>query len=218
MDNKLSREKIIDAAFQLLEETPDIEKLSMRNIAKRIGVQAPALYWYFQNKQALLQSMAEEIERQFETPVETTNWKQTIFSYMENYYELYQKFPCSLEIEMNTIPSSPLRLTRYNTLLGILRNAGFSVEASYTAINGLQHLLFGLLIDISEEKQLYSRILDGDKYLNQQVVLMKQYITDNQLTYVEEGFAYRQQKKQKDTFKRMINLFLDSLEIENTGK
>ncbi|WP_321388522.1 TetR family transcriptional regulator [uncultured Enterococcus sp.] len=212
MDTKLSREKIIEAAFQLLEETPDIEKLSMRNIAKRIGVQAPALYWYFQNKQALLQSMAEEIEQHFETPEESSDWKQTLFSYMENYYDLYLKFPCALEIEMNTIPSSSLRLTRYNTMLGILRTAGFSIEASYTAVNGLQHLLFGLLIDISEEKQLYNKIFEGDKYLNQQVVLMKQYVTDNELTYVEESFAYRQQKKQKDTFKRMITLFLDSLD------
>lgn len=216
MDNKLSREKIIEAAFQLLEETPDIEKLSMRNIAKRIGVQAPALYWYFQNKQALLQSMVDEIERHFETPEKSADWKQTIFSYMENYYELYQQFPCSLEIEMSTIPSSSLRLTHYNDLLGILRSAGFSVESSFTAINGLQHLLFGLLMDASKEKQLYKKILDGDKYLNQQVVLMKQYVTDNQLTHVEESFAYRQQKKQKDTFKRMITLFLHSLEIDTT--
>lgn len=218
MDNKLSREKIIDAAFQLLEETPDIKKLSMRNIAKKIGVQAPALYWYFQNKQALLQSMADDIQQHFETPEPSSDWKHTLFSYMENYYELYRQFPCSLEIELNTIPSSPLRLTRYNDLLGILRSAGFSIEASYTAINGLQHLLFGLLIDITEEQQLYKRILDGDSYLNQQVVLMKQYVTDNQLTYVEESYAYRQKKKQKDTFKRMMTLFLDSLEAEASNE
>lgn len=215
MENKLSREKIIEAAFQLLEETPDIEKLSMRKIAKKIDVQAPALYWYFQNKQALLQSMAEEIERHFQTPEHTDDWKQVLFAYMENYYDLYRQFPCALEIEMNTIPSSPLRLTRYNDLLGILRTAGFSIEASCIAVSALQHLLFGLLIDITEEKQLYSKILNGDSYLSQQVVLMKQYITDNQLTYVEESFAYRQQKKQKDTFKRMIRLFLDSLEADD---
>jgi predicted DNA-binding protein YlxM (UPF0122 family) len=42
--------------------------LSMRKVAKQLGVQAPAIYWYFKNKQALLQSMAEAIEEHFQEP------------------------------------------------------------------------------------------------------------------------------------------------------
>ncbi|MBL1227653.1 TetR family transcriptional regulator [Enterococcus sp. BWB1-3] len=214
METKLSREKIIKTAFQLLEETPDIKRLSMRNIAKKIGVQAPALYWYFQNKQALLQSMAEDIESQLQEPDLQENWKDTLFLYMENYYELYQRIPCALEIEIQTIPSSPSRLIHYNNMLGVLRMAGFSVETSFTAVSSLRHLLFGLLVDAHEEQQIYSKILNGDQYLSQQVVLMKQSIQEHQLKHVEESFRYRQNEKHKDIFRKMITLFLNSLETE----
>ena len=61
MEPKLSKDTIIAAAFSLLEKSPTLEQLSMRKVAKQLGVQAPAIYWYFKNKQALLQSMAEAI-------------------------------------------------------------------------------------------------------------------------------------------------------------
>ncbi len=65
MEPKLSKDTIIAAAFSLLEKSPTLEQLSMRKVAKQLGVQAPAIYWYFKNKQALLQSMAEAIEEHF---------------------------------------------------------------------------------------------------------------------------------------------------------
>ncbi|MGC6767420.1 TetR family transcriptional regulator [Enterococcus sp. LJL51] len=215
MENKLSKEKIIATAFQLLDETPNIEKLSMRNIAKKMGVQAPALYWYFQNKQALLQSMAEEVDRHFQEPEEQEDWRHTLFLYMENYYELYQNYPCALEIELHTIPSYPSRLIRYDKMLAILKKAGFSIEDSFTAVNSLQHLLLGLLVDVQEEQQLYHKMVDGDDYLNQQVVLMKQYLHENQLTNIEESLQFRQKQRQKDTFKKMITIFLNGLAVES---
>ncbi|MGH2155896.1 TetR/AcrR family transcriptional regulator, partial [Enterococcus faecalis] len=59
MEPKLSQDTIIAAAFSLLEKSPTFEQLSMRKVTKQLGVQAPGIYWYFKNKQALLQSMAE---------------------------------------------------------------------------------------------------------------------------------------------------------------
>ncbi|HAQ1245570.1 TPA: helix-turn-helix transcriptional regulator, partial [Enterococcus faecium] len=47
MEIKLSQAIIIQAAFDILAETQALSQLSMRNIANRIHVQAPALYWYF---------------------------------------------------------------------------------------------------------------------------------------------------------------------------
>lgn len=152
MEPKLSKETIVQAAFELLKETPELEKLSMRKVAKKLGVQAPAIYWHIENKQALLQRMAEEIENHFISPIPKDNWKETIYAYMENYYELYQQYPCAIEIEIQTIPSYSSRLKNLDAILGILNEAGFSIELSYMTITSLQHLLFGMLMDSNEEK------------------------------------------------------------------
>ncbi|EOL49011.1 TetR/AcrR family transcriptional regulator C-terminal domain-containing protein [Enterococcus caccae] len=212
MDSKLSKDKIIQAAFQLLAENPELEKLSMRKVAQKLGIQAPAIYWHVENKQALLQSMAEEIENHFVPPKPQKNWKETIYAYMENYYELYQQYPCAIEIEIQTIPSYPSRLRNLDAILGILNEAGFSIELSYMTITSLQHLLFGMLMDSSEEKKLYNRVMAGDDYLKKQIILMKQYVQDHELNNISASIQYRQKEKQKDFFMKTLRVFLNGLD------
>ncbi|WP_430602452.1 hypothetical protein IGJ02_002822 [Enterococcus sp. DIV0724b] len=212
MEEKLSKEKIVHAAFQLLSENPELEKLSMRKVAQKLGIQAPAIYWHVENKQALLQSMAEEIENHFIPPKPKKNWKETLYAYMENYYELYQQYPCAIEIEIQTIPSYPSRLRNLDAILGILNKAGFSIELSYMTITSLQHLLFGMLMDSAEEKKLYNKVMAGDDYLKKQIILMKQYVQEHELNNISESIQYRQKEKQKDFFMKTLRVFLNGLD------
>jgi len=60
LDQALDIERLIAAAFAQLEEE-GLDGLSMRRLAGRIGVQAPALYWHIGDKAELLGLMAREI-------------------------------------------------------------------------------------------------------------------------------------------------------------
>ncbi len=62
MPPKLDRAQVVDAALRLLDET-GLEGLTLRRIATALDVKAPALYWHFANKQALLDEMATEMLR-----------------------------------------------------------------------------------------------------------------------------------------------------------
>ncbi|MER8008323.1 MULTISPECIES: TetR/AcrR family transcriptional regulator [unclassified Streptomyces] len=53
----LDRERVADTALRLLNEV-GLEGLSLRVIARELDVKAPALYWHFKDKQALLDEMA----------------------------------------------------------------------------------------------------------------------------------------------------------------
>ena len=59
---KLERDQIVRTALRLLNEV-GLEGLTLRRIATELQVQAPALYWHFRNKQALLDEMATTIMR-----------------------------------------------------------------------------------------------------------------------------------------------------------
>lgn len=52
----LSQRQIVDASFGQLQEV-GLDALSMRGVAGRLGVQAPAIYWHFRNKAELLEAM-----------------------------------------------------------------------------------------------------------------------------------------------------------------
>ena len=73
---------------------------------------------------------------------------------------------------------------------------------THLAVTSLQHLLFGMIMDATEEKQLVSQVLNGDDYLKEQVLHMKQYVSDNELTYMEESIQFRHSIHQKSAFIR----------------
>ncbi len=62
MATRLDRLTVVETALRLLNET-GLEGLSLRRIATELEVKAPALYWHFDSKQALLDEMATEILR-----------------------------------------------------------------------------------------------------------------------------------------------------------
>ena len=63
MPGGLTKAGIVQAALDLLDDA-GMDGLTVRALAARLGVQAPALYWHVRNKQALLDEMATQIWRQ----------------------------------------------------------------------------------------------------------------------------------------------------------
>lgn len=59
---KLDRERVVAEALAMLDEA-GLAGISTRGLARRLGVEQPALYWHFRSKAALLDAMAEAAMR-----------------------------------------------------------------------------------------------------------------------------------------------------------
>ncbi|WP_411082139.1 TetR/AcrR family transcriptional regulator C-terminal domain-containing protein [Streptomyces sp. cmx-18-6] len=59
---KIDRARVADTALRLLNEV-GLDGLTLRAIARELDVKAPALYWHFKDKQALLDEMATVMYR-----------------------------------------------------------------------------------------------------------------------------------------------------------
>ncbi|MEU6063174.1 MULTISPECIES: TetR/AcrR family transcriptional regulator C-terminal domain-containing protein [Streptomyces] len=76
----LDRKRVADTALRLLNEV-GLEGLTLRAIAKELDVKAPALYWHFKDKQALLDEMATEMYRRMvedAPPIEGSTWQERL--------------------------------------------------------------------------------------------------------------------------------------------
>lgn len=73
------RQAIVEAALTLLDQD-GIEKLSLRRLAAHLGMHAPGLYWYIENKQALIDLMAQAILTrglaELEQPKRDASWQE----------------------------------------------------------------------------------------------------------------------------------------------
>ncbi|MEU1816742.1 TetR/AcrR family transcriptional regulator C-terminal domain-containing protein [Streptomyces roseifaciens] len=78
MATRIDRAQVAETALRLLNEV-GLEGLTLRRIAQELGVQAPALYWHFKNKQELLDEVATEMFRRMTgalTAVDTGTWQE----------------------------------------------------------------------------------------------------------------------------------------------
>lgn len=64
----LDRDHVLKVALDLMDQV-GLEGLTLRRLATELGVQAPALYWHFANKQDLLDQMAEALIGNDHSPV-----------------------------------------------------------------------------------------------------------------------------------------------------
>jgi TetR/AcrR family transcriptional regulator, tetracycline repressor protein len=64
---KLDRGMVLDQALILLQEE-GFDALSLRKLAARLGVQAPAIYWYFADRADLLTAMVDALDERASTP------------------------------------------------------------------------------------------------------------------------------------------------------
>jgi TetR/AcrR family tetracycline transcriptional repressor len=80
----LTKAAIVQAALDLLDEA-GMDGLTVRALAARLGVQAPALYWHVRNKQALLDEMATLIWRRVGDVMaglpDSTPWREVMSVY-----------------------------------------------------------------------------------------------------------------------------------------
>ncbi|GAA1003559.1 TetR/AcrR family transcriptional regulator [Streptomyces thermogriseus] len=76
----LDRKRVADAALNLLNEV-GLEGLTLSAIGRELGVKAPALYWHFKDKQALLDEMATEMFRRMiagTSPDPADTWRERL--------------------------------------------------------------------------------------------------------------------------------------------
>ncbi|MET8812521.1 TetR/AcrR family transcriptional regulator C-terminal domain-containing protein [Streptomyces sp. NPDC004549] len=77
----LDRRRVADTALRLLNET-GLDGLTLRAIARELDVKAPALYWHFKDKQALLDEMATEMYRRMMAGVSldpADTWQERLY-------------------------------------------------------------------------------------------------------------------------------------------
>ena len=140
----LSRERVIDAAIELADRG-GIESLTMRKLARELGVEAMSLYNHVANKGDLVGGIVDRIVGEFELPA-TGDWESAIRRCAISAHEVLLRHPwaCSLVLSPGSLRLEENPRLRYmEWLLGRLEDAGFSAELTYRGYHALDSHILG---------------------------------------------------------------------------
>jgi AcrR family transcriptional regulator len=93
-EEPLTRERILSTALSMVDEE-GIEALSMRRLARELGVDPMAIYHHLPNKRALLSGLIEEVfsEMRMLEPEEMRSWRERVRAWARAFRDVARSHP-----------------------------------------------------------------------------------------------------------------------------
>ena len=126
---RLSRDAILDRALAIAD-ADGVDALSVRRLARELGVTPMALYWHFENKEALLHALGDRLLAGIDPTLDARlPWPQQLRELVVSLTAVLRAHP-SAAVLIGSLPdtASEHALRVIEMALDILRRAGFSPE------------------------------------------------------------------------------------------
>jgi AcrR family transcriptional regulator len=140
----LSRERVLRAAVALADKD-GVGSLSMRKLAKELGVEAMSLYHHVANKDDILDGIVDVVFGEIDIPAET-DWQAAMRHRAISARKALQRHPWAIGLMDSRSTPGPATLRHHEAVLRTLRNAGFSVEMAAHAFSVLDSYIYGFAL------------------------------------------------------------------------
>ena len=126
---RLSRETVTERALALAD-AEGIDAVTIRRLATDLGVTPMALYWHFQDKERLLDGVAELVLSQVRLPPddEARPWDERLREVLDELVRVLAAHPSVTDVVKTRILLAQAGLDLTERVLGLFRGAGFSAQ------------------------------------------------------------------------------------------
>jgi len=205
---RLNRDRVLGAAIALAD-AGGIESLTMRRLGEELGVEAMSLYNHVANKDDLLDGMVDDVFSEIDLPSGTADWRTAMRERAISAREVLSRHPWATALMDSRTAPGPATLRHHDTVIGTLREAGFSIELAAHAFSALDSYTYGfamqeaaLPFDTAEETAEVAEMilaqLPADEY---------PHLTELTIEHVlKPGYDYG------DEYEFGLDLILDGLE------
>ncbi|HLB39267.1 MAG TPA: TetR/AcrR family transcriptional regulator [Actinomycetota bacterium] len=199
----LSRERIADAALHIMD-TDGLDAVSMRRVAREVGVEAMSLYNHVQDKDDLLNGVVERVMREFPYPEGDAedDWLPYGREIARGWRNLLRAHPSLVRLfaERKSPISSVESLRPMEAALAALRNAGLSEHDAVQAFHTIGGYIFGSVM--METGQLFGDPADARAFPD---------VTPDQLPSVAACAPYLAECDFDEQFEFGLDLMLEGL-------
>ena len=149
---RLNRDRVLRAAVALADQT-GTEGLSMRKLAEELGVVPMALYKHVANKEELLDGMIDIVVGEINPPVAGVGWKSAIRQRILSARQSLRRHPWAPAAIQSRADPTPVTLAYLDSMIGIFRSGGFSIDLTHHALHALGTRLLGFTPELFDDSQ-----------------------------------------------------------------
>jgi AcrR family transcriptional regulator len=139
---RLNTDRVLRAAIDIADKR-GIESLTMRKLAQKLGVEAMTVYYYFAKKDDIVDGILDLVVSEIEVPAKGGDWRAALRQSAISAHKVLLRHPWACSLMMSPARIRPARLRYMESLLGRLREAGFSAEMTHHAYHALDSHILG---------------------------------------------------------------------------
>jgi len=146
----LSKQRVLRAAVALAD-AGGVEALSMRKLAQQLGVVPMALYKHVANKDELLDGMVDVVVGEIDPPLSGTDWKTAIRRRVLSARRALLRHPWASRVIESRATATPTVLQYMDSMIGIFRAGGFSIDLTHHAMHAMGSRLLGFSQELFDD-------------------------------------------------------------------
>ncbi len=128
-----------------------IEELSMRKLGQELGVEAMSLYYHVSNKDEILSGMVDHVVSQIEIQPMGDDWKVGMRRQIMAARSVMIRHPWASAVLESRKQITPAVMRYFDTVGGLLRQGGFSVDLMHHAMHALGSRVLGFSQELFDE-------------------------------------------------------------------
>lgn len=141
----LSQDRILQTAMRLADKT-GVEALSMRRLARALGVEAMSLYKHVADKDAVLDGLVDLTVREIGMPPAATDWRTAMRHHAIATRRMCLRHRWAAALMERRGAQTPIRLRYADAILDLLRKGGFTTPTAYRAFLLIDSYLYGFIL------------------------------------------------------------------------
>jgi TetR/AcrR family transcriptional regulator, tetracycline repressor protein len=161
----LSKGTIVQAALDVLNDE-GMDGVTVRAVARRLGVQAPALYWHVKDKQELVDEMGTEIWRRVSDELlaleDDVSWRDRLTAFATITRRVLLSHRDGAKVFSGTYLTDADILKRQESILEQMAGDGFTVADAVRAFSLLYSFTIGFCIE--EQAVTMAAAVGDDRY------------------------------------------------------
>lgn len=147
----LTRERVLRAALALADAGGH-EALTMRNLGKKLGVEAMSLYNHVANKEDIVDGLVDIVFSEISVPSPgEVDWKTAMRRRAISVREALNRHRWAVGLMEGRMNPGPASLRNHDAVMGCLREAGFPFQAAVHASSVMDAYIYGFAL---QEKNL----------------------------------------------------------------
>jgi AcrR family transcriptional regulator len=143
----LTRARVVEAALRLMDEE-GLEAVTMRRVAREVGVEAMSLYNHVEDKEDLLDGVCEHVMSGFEFPPASEDWAENCRRGARAWRQLLRRHPNVMRLfaEQRGPIRSPDSMRPTEFALSLLRSSGLSDRDTAQAFHAFGGYIQGFVM------------------------------------------------------------------------